>query len=326
MWRFIARPLDRYAIRSACGSVLPSPDRQTHADEATELIQRPDFFSPDVVPAALRFTDKTSFEYPSQVRTGSPSNDMVRGACEFAGQDWQKRPSVILLHGWNASLQYQWQFPYWCQLLARAGVNAFRFELPHHMSRTPVEPGVIRNFLSGDLLHVTRSTHQALADLRALALWLREQGSPVVGAWGVSLGAWLSGLAAARQPEIETTVLLTPVVRMGRAVQELAFFDPIRESITGLESRFEGLDLVSHPAPAAPKKSLVVASELDLFAPCATIDELEQAWHPEVWRVGHGHISVLLSGRVIRRTAKWLASQMLAERGTDHLHEDFQRR
>lgn len=231
--------------------------------------------------------------------------------CEFADDDWKSRPSVILLHGWNASLQYQWQFPYWSQLLARAGVNAFRFELPHHMSRTPVEPGTIRNFLSGNLLHVVRTTHQALADLRALALWLRAEGSPAVGAWGVSLGGWLTGLAAAHQPEIETSVLLTPVVRMERAVKELAFFDPIRESIAGLEPRFEALNLVSHPAPPRQKKTLIVASELDLFAPCATIDELEQAWRPEVWRVGHGHISVLLSGRVIRRTVKWIASQML---------------
>jgi dienelactone hydrolase len=311
MWRLIAKPLDRCAIRSACGSVLPSPDALPHAEEATELLQRPDFFAPRVEPAALQFTRKTAFEFPSQVRSGSAANDQVRGACEFADGDWKKQPSVILLHGWNASLQYQWQFPYWSQLLARSGVNAFRFELPHHMSRTPTEPGIIRNFLSGNLLHVVRSTHQTLADLRALALWLREQGSPVIGAWGVSLGAWVTGLAAAHQSEIETSVLLTPVVRMERAVKELAFFDPIRESIAGLEPRFEALNLVSHPAPPAHKKTLVVASELDLFAPCGTIDELEQAWRPEVWRVSHGHISVLLSGRVIRRIVKWIASEML---------------
>jgi pimeloyl-ACP methyl ester carboxylesterase len=238
MWRFIARPLDRFAIRSACGSVLPSPDGQSHADEAAAFLQRADFFAPQVAPAPLRFTSDTSFEFPSAVRSASAATDLVRGKCEFVAREWQQHPSVILLHGWNASRQYQWHFPYWSQLLARAGVNAFRFELPHHMSRTPVEPGTIRNFLSGDLLHVVRTTHQALADIRALTAWLRAQGSPTVGVWGVSLGAWLGGLAAAHQPELESAVLMTPVARMDRAVKELAFFEPIRQPLLGLDAQF----------------------------------------------------------------------------------------
>jgi dienelactone hydrolase len=308
MWRFIARPLDRCAIRSACGSVLPSPDGQPHADEAAAFLKREDFFAPQVAPAALKFTGKNSFEFPSPVRSDSAANDLVRGHCEFAAGDWEQRPSVIMLHGWNASLQYQWQFPYWSQLLARAGVNAFRFELPHHMSRTPIEPGVIRNFLSGNLLHVMRTTHQALADIRALALWLRAQGSPAIGLWGISLGAWLSGLAAAHQSEIDAATLIVPVVRMDRALKELAFFEPIRASLIGLERPFESLNLVAHAAPRA--KTLIAASQLDLFAPTETIDELERAWHCETWRLNHGHLSLLLSSRVIRRLVRWMAASL----------------
>jgi dienelactone hydrolase len=306
MWRFLAKPLDRCAIRSACGSVLPSPDGKSHADEAAAFLQRADFFAPSVGPAPVRFTGKNSFEFQSAVRSASAANDLVRGRCEFAARNWQERPSVIMLHGWNASLQYQWQFPYWSQLLARAGVNAFRFELPHHMSRTPTEAGAIRNFLSGDLLHVIRTAHQALADIRALALWLRGQGSPHVGVWGVSLGAWLSGLAAAHQPEIDAAVLITPVVRMERALKELAFFDPIRASLVGLEEHFYRLNLVAHLRP--PGNTLILASQLDLFAPLETIDELERAWGCEVWRFEHGHLSLLLSSRIIRRAVQWMAT------------------
>lgn len=308
MWRLMAKPLDRFAIRSACGSVLPSPDGQAHAEEAVSLLRRPDFFAPEVAPAQLKFTSKTAFEFPSAVRSDSPTNDLVRGRCEYARGEWQ-RPSVILLHGWNASLQYQWQFPYWCQLLANAGVNAFRFELPHHMSRTPTEPGTIRNFLSGNLLHVLRTTHQALADVRALTLWLRAQGSPVVGVWGVSLGAWLSGLAAAHHRDVDFAVLQTPVVRMDRALKELAFFDPIRERLAGLEAQFQSLDLIAHPPPPCGR-TLIVASELDLFVPLETIEEVERAWNAEVWRFPqHGHISILLSRRTLNRAVRWAAQQ-----------------
>src|SRR6267142_584404 len=130
MWRFIAKPLDRFAIRSACGSVLPSPDGQSHLNEASELLRRSDFFAPSVEPAAVDFISKSEFRFPSAVQTDSENNDVVRGHFEAAASDWPQRPSAILLHGWNSELQYQWQLPFWSQLLARAGVNAFRFELP----------------------------------------------------------------------------------------------------------------------------------------------------------------------------------------------------
>jgi len=308
MWRFIAKPLDRFAIRTACGSVLPSPDGQSHLEEASELLRRSDFFSPSVEAAAVQFTSKSAFHFPSAVRTKSESNDIVRGHFEPAGKNWQERPSAILLHGWNSELQYQWQLPFWSQLLARAGVNAFRFELPYHGSRRPTEPDAIRNFLSGNLFHVARATHQSLADARALALWLRAQGSPAVGLWGVSLGAWLAGLAVANQAEIDFAALLTPVVRLDRAL-ELAFCDPIRNDLRGLHDSFHSLNLIAHHPRVGGDRLLFVVSDLDLFAPPETVDELAAAWQPEVWRYTHGHISILLSNGVMRRIAKWMAAK-----------------
>ena len=308
MWRFIARPLDRFAIRSACGSVRPSPDGAAHAEEAAAFLASSDFFCPRVNAADLQFTGKDAFRFPSAVESPEAGNNTVPGRCELVAEDWRERPAVILLHGWNAELQYQWCLPYWSQLLTRAGINAFRFELPYHASRRPRSPAPIQNFLSGDLLHVTRATHQTLADVRSLALWLRAQGASSVTVWGPSLGAWLAGLAVAHQPELDAAVLLTPVVRMERALCELAFCEPIRGHLAGFHQQFERLNLVAHP-PAGDKDILVVASQLDLFAPTETIDELERFWHPEVWRLEHGHISVLLSGRVMRRIVQWVASR-----------------
>ena len=307
MWRFIAKPLDRFAMRSACGSVLPSPDGQTHAAEAVEFLRRADFFAPPVETPELKFVSKDSFEFLSPVRREYAATNVVRGRCEFAAREWRECPSVIMLHGWNASLQYQWQFPFWAQLLAGVGVNAFRFELPHHMSRTPKEPDAIRNFLSGNLLHVMEATHQTLADIRALASWLREQGSPSVGLWGVSLGGLLAGLAAAHQSEIDFAALLTPVVRMDRALRDLPFCDSIRDDLRGLDNQFRSLNLVAHSPRLTSDRLLIVASELDLFAPRETIDELVAAWHPEVWWFKHGHLSILLASRVMRRVATWIS-------------------
>lgn len=239
-----------------------------------------------------------------------PNNNVVRGRRELVTGDWRRRPSVILLHGWNAELQDRWLCPHWGRMLARAGVNAFMFELPFHGTRRPTEAGVIRNYLSGDLRHVMRATHQTLAEVRALAQWLRGQGSPAVGLWGVSLGAWLTGLAAAHQPEIDLAVLITPVVRMDRALRDLPFCDAIRDDLRGLDGEFRLLNLVEHRARLSPDRMLVAAGKYDLFAAPETIHELAAAWQPEVWWFPHGHISLLVAPGVMRRIAKWVAGRL----------------
>jgi len=307
MWRFIAQPLDRLAIRSACGSVLPSPDGLARIEEASEFLRRADFFTPHVDPAAVEFTRKNEFVFASPAPSSAANSNVVPGRFEPAQKNWQERPSIILLHGWNAELQYRWLFPFWAQLLARAGVNAFMFELPFHGARRPLAPGEIKNFLSGNLLHVMQATHQALADTRAMALWLRAQGSPCVGVWGVSLGAWLAGLMAAHQSEIDLAVMLTPVMRMDRALQDLPFCNAIRDDLRGVGEEFHLLNLVAHTARLSSDRMLVVAPELDLFAPRETITELVAAWQPETWWFQHGHISILLASKIMRRVVQWIA-------------------
>jgi pimeloyl-ACP methyl ester carboxylesterase len=312
MWSFLARPLDQLAIRSACGSVLPSPDGQAHAAEASELLNRPDFFAPEVSAASVRFTEGDHFQFESPVRSDFAGNNLVRGRFVTAGENWRTRPSVILLHGWNAELQYEWQSPGWARLLARAGVNTFYFQLPFHGDRRPGANEAIRNFFSGNLLHVMRATHQSLADARALARWLRAQGSPCVGLWGVSLGAWLAGLASAYQSEIDFAVLVTPVVRMDRALQDLPFCAAIRDDLSHLHGEFRRLNLVEHAPRLSADRLLVLAAQHDLFAAPETIDELAAVWRPEVWRYPHGHISLLFASSVMQRAAKWVGRQAAA--------------
>lgn len=308
MWLPIVHWLDRAAIRSACGSVRPSPDGDHHAPEAMALLDRPDFFKPDRASVDLTFSG-SAFQFHSPVSSGYACNDIVSGRLIKArSADWRKCPSVIIIHGWNAELQYEWMVPRWSRRLARAGLNAISFELPYHSSRRPRGPGEIRNYLSGNLRHVMAATHQTLAEVRALAGWLQDQGSPTVSVWGVSLGAWLAGLALSHQPELSAGVLLTPVARMERALKELAFCEPIRDQVSAFEQEFVRLNLVSHRPRCSPGNVLVVAPSHDLFAPVETMDELERAWHPEMWRLPHGHISVLLSPGTMRRITKWLAT------------------
>jgi dienelactone hydrolase len=194
--------------------------------------------------------------------------------------------------------------------LLAAGVNVLRFELPYHGRRRPApaeghQPP--RNFLSGDLLHVVQALEQAIADTRALVSWLRQEGITQIGLWGISLGGWLGGVLACVERQLTAAVLMTPVVRLDRTIAEALFCAPLRRSLNGARPDVSVLNLVTHRPQLSPDRILVVACEHDLFAPIATIEELQAAWNqPLTWRLAHGHISVLFSAPVMRRTAAWL--------------------
>jgi hypothetical protein len=66
--------------------------------------------------------------------------------------------------------------------------------------------------------------------------------------------------------------------------------------------------------PAIPKENILLIESLhDLFVPAEVMEQLWRAWdQPEIWRLRHGHISVLvapgLSGRIIR----WMTPRLRA--------------
>lgn len=265
------------------------------------------FKDPGGVLPSLSFHDPCEFQFPSAILTPWAENNCVRGKLFRAGPDWRGKPSVILLHGWSAEFQYRWQLPYLAGRLARAGVNAALFELPYHGRRRPRAPGAIHDFISQDLFHMIEATRQAISDARSLLAWLSAQGSPAVGFWGISLGAWLAGLVLCTDPGARFSVLLTPVADLPRAIAELAFCRPIRASLGNSKVSLEPLNLGAQLPLASPRDILLVESRYDVFAPVETIEQLWRAWgKPEIWRLRHGHISVLLSPRIMHRIVAWL--------------------
>jgi len=303
----ICRAIDRMVIRAAA-EALEDQELDCHVAEATKLMADPEFMAfPVKSPADFNEGVDRTFRFSSAVRSPWAQNNVVHGKLYRAGRDWAKKPATILLHGWNGEGGYYWQFPYLARRLNRRGVNAAMIELPYHAQRRPSEPGAVRNFISRDLLRMVEATRQSLADIRAMAAWLRAQGVPRVGVWGVSLGAWFGGLAASYDPTIEFAVFLSPVVRMDQAVHELEFCAPIRRGLAGHDVALDQFNLAAHPPAAEPRHVLLVQSVYDLFAPAATIDELWEAWgRPVMWRERHGHITILASVPVLERITRWV--------------------
>jgi dienelactone hydrolase len=303
----LTQPLDWVSIRLAGLSVhRRAPAAQ--AAEAEALVHDASFFADFAgTPTDWRFTHRRNFQFTSAVRSPWTRNNTVHGRFYPVSRDWTARPTVVLLHGWNAELGYRTLFPFLARRLNAAGLNAVMFELPYHSQRKPRGRGAPNNFISNNLLHVASAAHQALADARALIAWLNAQGCRRIGVWGISLGGWLAGLLACHEPRLSAAVLMTPVARMDRVIHELDFCAPLRRSLGGRAVRLEPLNLISHRPRVPVANVLIIASEHDLFAPIDSLEELWQAWgQPVLWRPRHGHISAMMAAPLLEQTVQWV--------------------
>ena len=277
--------------------------------EARRLAAEEQFLEP---PAARpRFSGGRNLVFDSPLPSPDPENNAVHGRFYPCPGQWRGRPAVVLVHGWNDFPNHCHRFPRLAKKLNEAGVNAATLELPYQFQRRPRRLGAHGNILSPDIARTVRNATQAVADIRALARWLAEEGCPRLGVLGVSMGGWLGGLAACHDPRFETVALIVPVARLDRMLQEAAFCEPLRRSINGQKIELGRMSLFA-ARPCAPNENvLVVEAEHDLFVPSETLDELAQTWGgPEVWRLGVGHISVLGVPGLTRRLSDWLAARL----------------
>lgn len=314
----LAQSLDWLSIQ-LCRRVVRDVDiSRERARQAETLVHQPDYYGGETVavPSDWQWQSARRFRFASPAASPWPRANMVRGRFYQARPASLRRPTIVLLHGWNAEAGYHTLFPWLARWLNAAGFNAVMFELPFHGSRKPARngPGTPTNFLSGDLLHVVAAARQAVTDGRALIAWLRAQGCRQVGVWGISLGAWLAGILACVEPKLAVAVLQTPVVRLDRLIAELRFCAPLRRSMNGSPIDIRPMNLVSHQPQLPVANVLLVASEHDLFAPMATVEELCRAWRgPVLWRQPHGHISVLFSLPVMRRAIGFVRAACLTD-------------
>ncbi len=308
MHPLIVKPLDWISLRLAAKTVQVVPGAADRLPAAHALLATPGFIPPNPPPTpALSFNGQHRFRFPSPLPCPWPANNIVYGKFYRCAQDWQGRPTVILLHGWNAELGYQLSFPFLARYMARCGLNTMILLLPYHGRRKPHQADAIRNFLSDDLLRVLQATQQAVAEIRAAIGWLASEGVSRIGLWGISLGSWLAGLTACHETRVTALLLETPVIQMDRVIAEARFCEKVRATLRHDLPNLAPLNLVSYRPIPLPEQILLIACQHDLFASRDTITELARAWdNPAVRWAAHGHISALLSLRIARQAIDWL--------------------
>jgi pimeloyl-ACP methyl ester carboxylesterase len=309
----MAQLIDRVIISRACAAQAKPGLHAPRCEEAMELLKHTDFFCDFARPASeIKWITPTQLQFTSQVYQPWEEANVVH-AQMFRGEgDWQKKPTILLIHGWNDEFGYRYQYPLFARKLVRAGMNAVLMELPFTLQRRPRKTGAVNDFISEDLFCTVQAARQSICDVRSIVRWLSEQGCQRLGLWGVSLGGWISGLILAHEPLIEMGVLVVPITRMDLAIANLDFCAPLRRTLENVSFDFEKINLRSYEPKVARDKMLFIEAEHDLFADKEAIEELGRIWQPEIWRIPHGHITALFSLPLMNRTVKWIEGKMLA--------------
>jgi dienelactone hydrolase len=319
----LAKFIDWSALQAA--AMFPSIRKCAKGDskltEAIEFLNGPNFIPAENNPAELEFKSRIHFTFPSPRPCEFAENNVVHGRLYRRAKDWQKFPTLILLHGGGDFVSHRFGFPRKVPAIHRAGFNAATLVAPYHFQRR------LRRIEAFDHLRVAEAFAQAVAEIRALTGWLLDQGCPSVALFGFSLGGWLAGLTATRDSRLRAIVLAVPGVRRDyRATRgERVLWTPIRKALENQKAAREALDKtpmnLTLSQPVIPKENiLLIQGRYDLLVEAEQTEELWQNWgQPEIWRLPHGHISALfvpgLTGRVLRWLAPRLDRHATAHRG-----------
>jgi dienelactone hydrolase len=311
----VCRLVDWVAIELAAAR-MPRPDgREPPLAEMGQLLESADFIPVATEAARVQLTGplRVRFETP---RPGAfAENNTVHGRLYRCGERWQEHPTVLFMHGWNDATNHYFRFPCMARQFNGNGINAATLEAPFHFQRRPRRLGAWGNFLCPDVLRAVQAAAQAVAETRAFAGWLLGQGCPAVGLLGISLGGWLAGLTLCHDARVACAVLTVPVARMDRLVEEAAFCRNIRRALQGRRADLTRLNLTAN-RPAIPKERvLLIEAVHDLFVPKETTEELWRAWEqPDIWRLRHGHISVMAAPGLAGRIIGWMGPRLRARK------------
>ncbi len=234
----------------------------------------------------------------------------------FAGAPEARRPAIIMLHGlMNVTLAAYRPF---IKAVMENGAAAYALEMPYHHRRTPL------GSISGDLFHTANlemtfhAVQQAVSDVRRLLQILRQDGAPRVGILGFSLGAWIGGLLACCEPELDCAFLGMPPHDLNHLVWHSGLGAQLRRCFAaqGWNENFtaafyDKLDPLSYRPLLLPEHLQLYAAAFDSLIPLERVQALRRAWSSPPLRIyPHGHLTIMISRQMHRDFREDLRNQL----------------
>jgi hypothetical protein len=211
------------------------------------------------------------------------------------------RPWMVCIPGYrmgNATVDLTGFRAGW--LHEQLGLNVAIPVLPFHGPRRVGRRGG-DGFLTGDFLDTVHAQTQAVWDIRRLIHWLRREGAPAVGLYGLSLGGYTSALVAALEAGLHCVVAGIPascfvgLARWNtpglllRAAERLGF------SWDQLEDLLRVVSPLAMPPRVPWQRRFLFAGVADRLAPPEQARDLWVHWErPKVLWYQGSHVSYLV--------------------------------
>jgi pimeloyl-ACP methyl ester carboxylesterase len=343
MFTWASAAIDRNVVRFMERRMAPRTPR-VHAADARqrllEITQRysegnlgvpspffPEPVQPEVVlspqgdgPLGTQVVDLT---FPSDYRPFHPdARDLYLSVTEnmTAHARWwtsgRGRPTIVMIHGWGAGnhwvTQRSFVVPYWL----KHGWDVVSFVLPFHGLRAASAP-LNPVWPTPNPLRMNEGFGHAIYDLRALAMFLRARGSSAVGAMGMSLGGYTTGLwSSIAGPGdvggVDFAVALIPAVSFaklmwrhgeGTTAQKRAANAGITMDM--LVDAFAVHAPTTRPVRVPRERLYVIAGKGDRITPPDHAEALARHWGVDVLWFHGGHLAQVGRGdalRVVRRS------------------------
>jgi dienelactone hydrolase len=196
----------------------------------------------------------------------------------------EPRPTLLAIHGYG---------------MGRIGFDARAFDIPRLHNQLGLDVAAVvlplhgpramlrrsgAGFLDGHPLWTNAAFTQAIWDLRRVSGWLRSQGVPSLGVYGLSLGGYTASLFASLESGLACVIPAVPVVNLA-TLTWLSMGETERHTAeaTGLdEGALERAWWIHCPlrfAPrVAPSGRLIVAAAADRITPPDQAQALFEHW------------------------------------------------
>lgn len=286
---FFPRPV---AIDPALKSVRRGSSPRSETFDATW----PSTFTPYLAAVAER--------YQSNIE-----NRTARARLYLGEASGKKRPAVIAIHGYMGGQwlleEAQWPIAW----LVRRGLDVALPVLPFHAGRAGARRGA-PPLPSSDPRLTNEGFRQAVADILALARFLRDRGAPHVGVMGMSLGGFTSSLlATVTQGELDFAMPMIPLASVADFAREqgrLGNGEQAKEQHAALERANWIVSPLARPLAIPKERTIVVAAEHDRITPRAHAKRIADHFGCEMITIPGGHLVQLGRSEAFRALAKML--------------------